>query len=85
MLCTTEGENYAALRPPANSQPGDLVTIGDFPRLPEKELNPKKSPWEALKTAVYTNEDFEATYEGKSLWMTHNGVIKSSLSKAPIS
>jgi aminoacyl tRNA synthase complex-interacting multifunctional protein 1 len=87
LLCATDDkDNTEPIRPPAGSQPGDAVTIGDFPRLPVPELNPKKSPWDVVKDQLLINEDKVATYDLKHEWKTDKGLITSeNFTKAKIS
>jgi aminoacyl tRNA synthase complex-interacting multifunctional protein 1 len=87
LLCATDDkDNTEPIRPPPGSKPGDQIFIGDFPRLPVAELNPKKSPWDIVKDQLLINEEKVATYDLKHEWKTDKGVITcKSLTKAKIS
>ena len=80
ILCASdESGKIEPIRPPAGSKPGDAVFIGDFPRLPVPELNPKKNPWEQVSAEVFVNSDKNATYQGTSIWKTDNGNIGTTV------
>jgi methionine--tRNA ligase beta chain len=87
LLCATDDkDNTEPLRPPQGSQPGDLVFVGDFPRQPVPELNPKKNPWDTVKDQLLVNEEKTATYDLKHEWKTDKGLITSeTFTKAKIS
>jgi len=76
ILCASdENGNIEPIRPPAGSKPGDAITIGEYPRQPVPELNPKKSPWEQVSSEVFVNADKYATYQGTSIWRTESGIV----------
>ena len=80
MLCASETAEDGAiepLRPPEGSQPGDQITIGNFPRCPVPELNPKKNPWDDVKEELKVNENLVASY-GNCEWTTLKGKIKTN-------
>ena len=87
ILCASDEQgNIEPIRPPVGSQPGDLVSIGDYPRTPVAELNPKKSPWEAVQPEMTVVDSNVATYQKTSVWKTDKGEIKTkSLINAKIS
>jgi len=74
-----EGE-IEALRPPEGSQPGDLVTIGTYPRKPVAELNPKKNPFDEVKDSLKVNDNLVACF-GDAEWTTPKGKVKTSALK----
>ena len=86
ILCATDSQGKTEpIRPPEGSKEGDLVSIGDFPRLPIAEIN-KKSPWDAVKDDIKINDDKLATYKNDSIWKTDLGAIHSKfVTNAPIS
>jgi aminoacyl tRNA synthase complex-interacting multifunctional protein 1 len=78
ILCASDEKgNIEPIRPPAGSQPGDKIQIGDFPRTPVAELNPKKSPWEAVQPEMTVNEQNQATYQKTAVWKTEKGEIRT--------
>ena len=88
LLCASQpGEDGAIepLRPPEGSQPGDPITIGNFPRCPVPELNPKKNPWDEVKDHLKVNENCVASF-GSCEWTTPKGQVKTvSLKNVQIS
>ena len=88
LLCASEeGETglIEALRPPEGSQAGDLITIGNFPRTPVAELNPKKNPWDEVKESLKVNGSNVACF-GDAEWTTPRGKIQTvSLKNVKIS
>jgi methionine--tRNA ligase beta chain len=80
ILCASDEKgNIEPIRPPSGSKPGDAVTIGDYPRLPVPELNPKKNPWEQVGPEMVVNSDKLATYQGTHIWKTENGNIGTTV------
>jgi len=84
-LGTGDNEKIEVLRVPEGSKPGDLIYVGDFPRDPVPEINPKKSQWDLVKDKVKTNDNGVAVLDGTYAWKTERGEIRSSLSGAIIS
>lgn len=84
VLCASDSTGKTEpLRPPAGSQPGDLVSIGDLPRQPAPD---KKNPWKNVYPDLTLNEKGEATFQRSHIWKTDKGVVKSpSLTNANIS
>eukprot|EP00397_Hematodinium_sp_SG-2012_P054187 GEMP01065170.1.p1 GENE.GEMP01065170.1~~GEMP01065170.1.p1 ORF type:complete len:233 (+),score=46.51 GEMP01065170.1:470-1168(+) len=76
------------LRPPTDVPNGERVTYDGVEMLPSDEAlqnKPGKSPWEFCAPLLYTNEQFQATMDGK-LWMTSKGPVTcTSLAKGAIS
>jgi methionine--tRNA ligase beta chain len=87
ILCASDANgNIEPIRPPAGSQAGDAVHIGEFARTPVAELNPKKSPWEAVQPEMTVNSSNIAVYQGSSQWHTDKGLITTkSVNNAKIS
>jgi len=52
-----------------------LVNIGNFPRCPVAELNPKKNPWDEVKESLQVNDECVACY-GNCEWTTPLGKVK---------
>lgn len=52
------------------------MTIGNFPRVPVAELNPKKNPWDDVKASLKVNNDCVACF-GESEWTTPKGKVKT--------
>ncbi len=76
ILCASDANgNIEPIRPAAGSQPGDLVSIGDFARTPVAELNPKKSPWEVVQPEMTVDSTNTAVYQNSSKWHTPKGEI----------
>lgn len=78
VLCTTDSEGKVEpLRPAEGSQAGDLVTIGDYPRLPAPEVK-KKVPWDLVKDDFFTNENKVAAFQKEHLWKTEKGFVTTN-------
>ncbi len=87
LLCATnEDGTTEPIRPPAESNPGDPITFGNFPRLPVPELNPKKNPWDNVKDDLFIDENKQAAYAKFNFFTTPSGVVTvKSLTNAKIS
>lgn len=76
------------LDPPADSKPGDQVSVEEYGHdkmgEPDAQLNPKKNIFEKIKPDLVTSEAGVAEYKGYSL-KTKLGKITSSLKNANIS
>ena len=85
ILCASAEEGHDGkvepLRPPKDSQPGDLVYIGDLPREPVAD---KKCPWSKVAKDLKVNENLQATYKGELVWRTDKGEIKATTLKNAI-
>ncbi len=86
ILCTSNTEGKVEpLRPPKDSQPGDLVFIGDLPREPVPD---KKCPWDKICDKIFVNEK-NATYKDDKdefIWHTEKGnIISPTMDKGTIS
>jgi tRNA-binding EMAP/Myf-like protein len=80
ILCASDEKgNIEPIRPAAGSKPGDAVFIGDYPRLPVPELNPKKNPWEQVSSEVFVNPEKNATYQGVHIWKTEQGNVTTTV------
>jgi tRNA-binding EMAP/Myf-like protein len=76
LLCASkEDGSIEPLKPPMGSEPGDLVSIGDFPRTPVPELNPKKNPWDDVKNELTVDAFKVAQYKKENPWTTPRGKI----------
>lgn len=42
VMCASSPDSCEILTPPADSKPGDMVTVEGFPGTPDPQLNPKK-------------------------------------------
>jgi methionine--tRNA ligase beta chain len=86
ILCANGSDgSVEPLRPPEGSQAGDQVFIGDFPRQPVQQLNPKKNPWDNVKEDFVVNASKTAVYKD-GVWKTNKGIIHTkSLTNAKIS
>jgi len=88
-MCSKTGEGdddkIEALIPPKGSEPGDLISIGDFERSPVPEINPKKSQWDLVSKLVKTNSDGVAVFDQVHVWKTQKGEVTSTLINAIIS
>jgi tRNA-binding EMAP/Myf-like protein len=76
LLCASRTDgSIEPLRPPVGSEPGDLVTISNYERLPVPELNPKKNPWDDVKNDLTTDAFKVAQYKNENTWTTPKGKI----------
>lgn len=63
------------LVPPPGSQPGDLVHVEGYPRIPDPVLNPKKKVFETVAPDLKTNAEKVATYKGAAWTVEGKGVV----------
>lgn len=85
VLCAKKDGVVDIMHPPQGSQPGDVITIGDYERLPDVELNTKKS-WDLVKDKIFTDSNGLAVYDEKHIWKTSKGDITNpTLKNAVIS
>lgn len=89
-MCATlnpgkDNEQIEVVRPPQGSNPGDLVYIGEFPRDPVPEINPKKSQWDLVKDKCFTNQNGVACFDEVNVWKTDKGELKCGLKGAVVS
>lgn len=76
LLCANKTDGTVDfLKPPKNSKPGDLVTIGTFERKPDEQLHAKKSPWDLVKDKLTINEEGNASFDEVNVWSTPSGNI----------
>ena len=76
LLCASrEDGSVEPLRPPQGSEPGDQVTISNFPRLPVPELHPKRNPWDDVKADLTVDGFKVAQYKKENAWTTPKGKI----------
>jgi len=72
VMCASTPDKVEILAPPANSVPGDVVTVVGYEGTPDEMIKPtnKKavSVFEQLTPDLKTNAKFEATYKD-ALWM----------------
>ena len=88
LLCANDSSGKIDfLRPPANSEPGDRVIIGEYELKPETELHNKKekNAWFMTCEKMRINGDGVAVYEDSSNWATTKGVVSCSLKNSSIS
>ena len=69
ILCSSKDEKVEPLRPPKDSQPGDLVYIGDLPREPASD---KKCPWSKVCDDLIVNDQGKATYKNELIDMIYD-------------
>ena len=72
IFCAEHGETIEPLVAPANSQPGDKVSIADHPQVECAQLPGKK--WENAKNKLAVGPERSACYENCS-WSTDKGPI----------
>jgi aminoacyl tRNA synthase complex-interacting multifunctional protein 1 len=76
LLCASrEDGSIETLKPPIGSEPGDLVTITNFPRTPVEVLNAKKNPWDEVKNDLRIDAFKVAQYKNENTWVTPKGKI----------
>eukprot|EP00331_Platyophrya_macrostoma_P023724 CAMPEP_0176438174 /NCGR_PEP_ID=MMETSP0127-20121128/19116_1 /TAXON_ID=938130 /ORGANISM="Platyophrya macrostoma, Strain WH" /LENGTH=209 /DNA_ID=CAMNT_0017822053 /DNA_START=36 /DNA_END=665 /DNA_ORIENTATION=- len=86
VMCASNADHTAVelLRPPAGAKVGERVTLEDYDKVPqtkEKPLDDKKhKTMEKTFPYLKTNDDLEATYNGKRL-LTSAGSIKCATLK----
>lgn len=81
VLCTSFESGIEPLRPPADSQPGDIIVVEGLPSTPLPELPPKKQYWEAAMKELRVDETGRATYKQIPL-VTPLGAVRSPTFKA---
>ncbi|KAH0944853.1 hypothetical protein HN011_002512 [Eciton burchellii] len=89
VLCASAEEptrQVEPLRPPANSAPGDKITIEGYEDgTADDVLNPKKKVWEKLQVHLTVNADGVASWNGNPLLTSAGGKIMSdTLKNVPI-
>ncbi|XP_075233254.1 tyrosyl-tRNA synthetase [Lycorma delicatula] len=73
------------LDPPADSAPGDRVTVEGYESgTPDQVLNPKKKIWEQLQVDLKTSSSCEAQWQGVNLQTKLGRITCKSLKNAPI-
>jgi len=84
ILCASGADGKVEpLRPPKDSNPGDLVFIGDLPREPVPD---KKCPWKKVVNDLKVNDKKQATYKNELIWHTDKGdIVTTTLTPATIS
>jgi methionine--tRNA ligase beta chain len=84
ILCATGAdEKIEPLRPPKDSNPGDLVYIGDLPREPASD---KKCPWSKVANDLKVNDKKQATFKNELIWHTDKGdIVTTNIAPAIIS
>jgi len=76
LLCASAADgSVEPLKAPEGSEPGDLVSIENFPRTPVETLNPKKSPWDEVKAELTVDAFKVAQYKKENTWTTPKGKI----------
>ncbi|UYV81811.1 YARS [Cordylochernes scorpioides] len=85
ILCASTPELVEPLQPPANSQPGAMVSIpGAPPATPDPILNPKKKVWEKLQVDLKTSESCAAQWQDLPLETAQGPITCPTLKNAPI-
>lgn len=80
LLCANKSEKEIDfLKPPSGSNPGDLITFGEFPSKPEEQLNPKKNPWDLIKDKIKINDKGLAVFDVDHVWKTEKGAVTCPL------
>ncbi len=84
MVMCVNGEDGSVepIIPPAGSQPGDEITIGDYPRTPIPEITSKKDPWSQVKDEMVVGDNCMCTYQKTAVWKTSKGEITTKLVKS---
>ena len=84
ILCATGVDGkIEPLRPPKDSNPGDLVFIGNLPREPVPD---KKCPWKKVAKDLKVNDKKQATFKNELIWHTDKGdIVTTTLAPATIS
>jgi tRNA-binding EMAP/Myf-like protein len=77
VMCAETPDRLTAelLRPPAGSEPGDLISFEGYERLPPKEL-PKKNPYDNVEPKLKINAEGVACYEDIP-FRTPKGIVTS--------
>lgn len=85
VLCASVDEptrQVEPLRPPANSVPGDKITVDGYEDgTADDTLNPKKKVWEKLQVDLVVNADGVASWNGNPLHTSTGGKITSDALK----
>lgn len=87
LLCASrEDGTCEPLKCPEGSQPGDLISVENFPRTPVEQLHPKKNPWDEVKGDFTVDANKVAQYKLDNAWTTPRGKITvANLNNATIS
>jgi len=64
IMCGNKDGTVEIIDPPEGCQPGDRVTVTDFPGEPDAQLPPKKNIWEQVMPDLRLNDVGVATYKG---------------------
>lgn len=81
VMCASSPEAVEVLLPPADSQPGDLVSCDGFPRQPDVQLNPKKKIFETCAPDLRTNDALAACYKGVPWQVAGKGLVLANTLK----
>ncbi|KAI7793841.1 hypothetical protein IRJ41_000432 [Triplophysa rosa] len=77
LLFAVNQESTEPLTPPTGAQPGDRITVQNYPGVPEKELNPKCRIWEHLLPDLNTDAKGVATYKGVAFEVPGKGLCRA--------
>jgi len=64
VMCASTPDKVEILAPPADSKPGDIVTVAGYEGTPDPQLNPKKKVFEAVQPDFLVSKDGYAMYKG---------------------
>lgn len=84
VMCASTPDKVEILSPPADSKPGDLVTVEGFDRCADAQLNPKKKIFEAVAPDLKVNEAKEATYKGIKWSVNGKNIVSQTLTNVII-
>jgi len=84
VMCASSPDSCEILTPPADSKPGDMVTVEGFPGTPDAQLNPKKKVFEAVQPDFLVSEDGYALYKGVQWKINGKGVTSPSMRSCQI-
>ncbi|KAF4526353.1 hypothetical protein B566_EDAN014090 [Ephemera danica] len=87
VLCASVDEPKAVepLDPPADSKPGDKVSVEGYEvGAADEVLNPKKKVWEKLQADLKTSANLQAEWQGNKLLTRLGQITCKTLKNAPI-
>jgi len=79
VMCASTPEKVELLEPPANSKPGDRVSVEGYIGSPDEQLNPKKKVFEAVQPDFLVSQDGYALYKGVRWKINGEGVTAPSM------
>ncbi|XP_037081060.1 aminoacyl tRNA synthase complex-interacting multifunctional protein 1-like [Pollicipes pollicipes] len=85
VMCASTPDRVEILDPPAEAQPGDIVTCEGFVRRADAQLNPKKKIFEQVAPDLKTDGERRATYRGVRWQVPEKGdIVSQSLANVQI-